>query len=298
MPLLNGLEHMEPLRARFDSRVAAGTISTFRRIAPDEYRSSRPRNRLSSRSRRRAFPAAARVRTSFAGSPRRAGRTEREANPLAQARTDCSAGGSDRSVGPDGRRATRRPDVATSARGRSRRSVRGGGGRRRRPARFGTVGDHRPDGRRDDDLGGTRRRRGQALGARRDCGLGPASRRSSWRPMPDAGGRPPQRPGSGERALGDCARTGPGGIERVPQKNIRRTWGHPLLACTSRPPCRPRSSSASWCPRTRGDRRSPAGTAPTCRFSDRPSTRPRSHPTSSGLDSRSKSCPSATTSSR
>jgi 2-dehydropantoate 2-reductase len=29
VPLLNGLEHMEPLRARFDGRVAAGTISHF-----------------------------------------------------------------------------------------------------------------------------------------------------------------------------------------------------------------------------------------------------------------------------
>ena len=29
VPLLNGLEHMEPLKARFDGRVAAGSISHF-----------------------------------------------------------------------------------------------------------------------------------------------------------------------------------------------------------------------------------------------------------------------------
>jgi 2-dehydropantoate 2-reductase len=34
VPLLNGIEHMEPLRARFDGRVAAGTISHFQAYRP------------------------------------------------------------------------------------------------------------------------------------------------------------------------------------------------------------------------------------------------------------------------
>ncbi len=114
---------------------------------------------------------------------------------------------------------------------RDRRGLRGRRGRRRLAAPGGPVGDHRRDGRRDDDLRGARRRRRTALRARRDPRRRPAHRRAPRRPLPDADGARRRRRARGEhvRPRSRSSRRVPGS-ERVPQKNVRPLAGHPLLA--------------------------------------------------------------------
>ena len=112
-----------------------------------------------------------------------------------------------------------------SARG-ARRGVRGRR-RRRRPARPGrSMGDHRRLARGPHHLDRARRPRGASHRARRDHRLGRAGRRAARRPDPRARGAP--RGGAMPSAVALIGARA--GSERVPGKNVRQLAGHPLLA--------------------------------------------------------------------
>ena len=83
VPLLNGLEHMEPLRARFDGRVAAGTISHFQ-----AYRAGRVQ----------IIEASASPLITMASESLPRGELESAANLLREARIDVRVGQSEKRI--------------------------------------------------------------------------------------------------------------------------------------------------------------------------------------------------------
>jgi 2-dehydropantoate 2-reductase len=83
VPLLNGLEHMEPLRARFDGRVAAGTISHFQ-----AYRAGRVQ----------IIEASASPLITMASETLPRGELESVANLLREARVDVRVGQSEKRI--------------------------------------------------------------------------------------------------------------------------------------------------------------------------------------------------------
>jgi 2-dehydropantoate 2-reductase len=83
VPLLNGLEHMEPLRARFDGRVAAGTISHFQ-----AYRAGRVQ----------IIEASASPLITMASETLPRGELESAANLLREARVDVRVGQSEKRI--------------------------------------------------------------------------------------------------------------------------------------------------------------------------------------------------------
>ena len=158
LPLLNGIEHMEPLRERFDGRVAAGSISHF--VA---YRAGRvqiveatpsPVITIASETLSRADVEGAADLLRRARVDVRVGQNERRVlwQKLARiAALAAATSASGRTVGE----LRERPEMAPEARGRDRRGVRGRRGRRGVATPRGAVGDHRRDGRRDNHLSGS-----------------------------------------------------------------------------------------------------------------------------------------------
>ena len=304
IPLLNGLEHMEPLRERFDGRVAAGSISRFEAyragrvqivektpralvtIASDDLPGQRGRARAELASAARIDVGSVRARSACSG-------TRPHGSPCSRAATALTR----KSVGELRADPEWRPRIEdaideacaiAAADGVALHALR-------------PVDDHRRDGRRNlttsaardvaagrpselDAIAGAVVRAGERLGV-----PVPGADRARGR-APASSERPSARSPSCRRARARSAFRG---------RTSARSPGTRCLHTRSRPRCRAASSSASSSrPTPRRSPRSRAGTARTSPSCVPPSTRPRRRRTSSGSRSRSSGSTSDTTCSR
>ena len=234
LPLMNGLEHMDPIRERFNGRVAAGSLSRFEayRVGRMQVVQKTPgavvtmaskdlaQNELERAAR---ILRSAEIEVDFEDDEKRVLWRKLARLAVLSAATALSR----RTVGelrtdPEWRPRMEQALVEACAVAARRR-------RQRDPV--GAVDADRGDGQRPHDLGREGRRSEAAVRDRRDRRLGRACRRAARRPLPRA---LPARGGSlgalssSERAVAFVpARAG---SERVPHKNVRPLAGHPLLA--------------------------------------------------------------------
>ena len=233
LPLLNGLEHMDVLRARFGDRVAAGTISHYQ-----AYRAGRVQ----------IVEATPPPLITLASETLSRTEVEQAADMLRRARMDVRVGQSEKRVLWHKLARIAPLAAVTSVSGRTLGELRndpkwrprldsaiveacavaeadGVSLRASRP-----VGDHRRDGRRDHDLCREGRRRRPAVRAGRDPGRRPPHRRAARRVRPDAHRARRRRRSQVSAARAVAFVPARSGSERVPGKNIRALAGHPLLA--------------------------------------------------------------------
>ena len=213
LPLLNGLEHVEAIRARFEvvvitrsSAVVAGSIGRLEAFSPEPgvvVQRSAGNAVVNAASRELDRPALDAALEPLRvpgidvvlGDDERAVLWEKAARLAVLAAATVASG---LAVGP----LRGRSDMARSPRGGARRGVRGRRRRRRHARRGRPMGDHRGHARRPHHVRGARRRVGTPDRARRDHGVRRPRRREARRA--DAGARiAPRGGGDAERDSAD-----------------------------------------------------------------------------------------------
>ena len=236
LPLLNGLEHLAPIRARLGRRVAAASLSQFEayRVGRMQIVQGTPSGVVTMASddlsddeleRAAEILRAAGMhveieddekRVLWRKAARAAVRVERH-----------------RSHPEDHRRAPHGPRVASAHGAGAHGGVCGRDRRRRQDDALRSVDADRGDGPAPHDLRGTRRPGRQAARARRDRRERRPRRGATRGPVP--GARPARRRSrrvvtSAEAPVAVAFVPARSGSERVPGKNVRPLAGHPLLA--------------------------------------------------------------------